>query len=236
MKRLINCTNASFGYEGKIVAENINFEIFEGDYIFVVGENGSGKSTLIKGILSLIKPYNGKIELENSLTQSDIGYFPQHTELKNDFPASVEEIVLSGCMSNSAGKFFYNRKDKALAEEKMKILDVFDIRKKAFSSLSGGQRQRVLLSRALCATKKMIILDEPVANLDPLVTREFYDIINKINKEMNITVLMVSHDMNSTVKYAKKILHIGENENFFGDLDDYLSKGPGKNFLGGKRL
>ena len=139
-------------------------------------------------------------------------------------------------MSNSSGKFFYNRKDKALAEEKMKILDVFDIRKKAFSSLSGGQRQRVLLSRALCATKKMIILDEPVANLDPLVTREFYDIINKINKEMNITVLMVSHDINSTVKYAKKILHIGENENFFGDLDEYLSKGPGKDFLGGKRL
>ncbi len=234
MKRLINCKNASFGYDSKTVAENINFEIYEGDYVFIVGENGSGKSTLIKGILSLIKPYSGEIEFENGLTKKDIGYFPQHTEMKNDFPASVEEIVLSGCMGNSSGKLFYNKADKALAEEKMKLLDVFDIRKKAFSQLSGGQRQRALLSRALCAAKSMLILDEPASNLDPLVTREFYHVIDKINKEMNITVLMVSHDMNSTVKYARKVLHLGDNENFFGDLDSYLSTGPGRIFLGGK--
>lgn len=235
MKKLIKCTDVSFGYDSIPVVEGLNFEINEGDYVFIVGENGSGKSTLVKGILSLLKPLKGKIEFENGLKRSDIGYFPQQTEIKDDFPASVREIVLSGCISNSKGKIFYTKEDKALAEEKMKLLDIYDIHNRAFSSLSGGQRQRALLARALCAAKSMIILDEPASNLDPLVAAEFYELIKKINRETKITVLMVSHDMRSILKYAKKILHLGEKNNFFGDVNQYLGSEVGRKFMGGHR-
>lgn len=235
MKKLMKCTDASFGYDSKPVVEDLNFEIYEGDYLFIVGENGSGKSTLVKGILSLLKPMKGKIEFENGLKRRDIGYFPQQTEIKNDFPASVKEIVLSGCISSSKGRFFYTKEDKTLAEDKMKLLDIYDINNKSFASLSGGQKQRVLLARALCAAKSMIILDEPASNLDPLVTSEFYSMIKKINRETKVTVLMVSHDMRSILKYAKKILHLGEKDNFFGDVNQYLSSDMGKKFMGGNR-
>ncbi|MBO5454445.1 MAG: ATP-binding cassette domain-containing protein [Clostridia bacterium] len=236
MKKLISCIDASFGYDSRAVVENLDFTIYQGDYVFIVGENGSGKSTLVKGILSLIKPLKGNIEFENGLKKNDIGYFPQQTEIKSDFPASVKEIVISGCVSNSKGRFFYSREDKKTAEEKMKLLDIYDIQAKSFASLSGGQKQRVLLARALCAAKSMLILDEPASNLDPVVTEEFYRIIDKINREAGITVLMVSHDVRGTVKFAQKVLHLGEEENFFGNLDAYLSSDVGKRFIGGKRI
>ena len=192
---LIKCENVSIGYEGQMVVHDLNFEINQGDYLCIVGENGSGKSTLVKSLLGLKNVDKGKIVFDDGLKQTEIGYLPQQTDVKKDFPASVYEVVLSGRLNSRGMKPFYTAEDKKQAWEKMDMLGIRDLAKQCFRDLSGGQRQRVLLARALCATKKLLLLDEPVTGLDPIVTAEFYQLISRINKESGIAVVMVSHDM-----------------------------------------
>lgn len=218
---LLTCRALSLGYEGKEVAGNINFEIEAGDYLCIVGENGSGKSTLMKTLLGLQKPLGGEIITGEGLRQKDIGYLPQQTDVQRDFPASVWEIVLSGCQGKRGLRPFYSAQDKKLARANMEKMDVFSLAGRCYRELSGGQQQRVLLARALCAAGKMILLDEPVAGLDPKVTAEMYSLIEQLNKSDGITVIMISHDIEAALRYADKILHIG-NEIFFGSKDDYL--------------
>ena len=199
---LIKCENVSIGYEGQMVVHDLNFEINQGDYLCIVGENGSGKSTLVKSLLGLKNVDKGKIVFDDGLKQTEIGYLPQQTDVKKDFPASVYEVVLSGRLNSRGMKPFYTAEDKKQAWEKMDMLGIRDLAKQCFRDLSGGQRQRVLLARALCATKKLLLLDEPVTGLDPIVTAEFYQLISRINKESGIAVVMVSHDIESAVEYA----------------------------------
>ena len=203
---LIKCENVSIGYEGQMVVHDLNFEINQGDYLCIVGENGSGKSTLVKSLLGLKNVDKGKIVFDDGLKQTEIGYLPQQTDVKKDFPASVYEVVLSGRLNSRGMKPFYTAEDKKQAWEKMDMLGIRDLAKQCFRDLSGGQRQRVLLARALCATKKLLLLDEPVTGLDPIVTAEFYQLISRINKESGIAVVMVSHDIESAVEYASHIL------------------------------
>ncbi len=232
----LTCRDLSLGYDGKIVAENINFEVCKGDYLCIVGENGSGKSTLIKTLLHLKKPMGGTISFEDGLTQQKIGYLPQQTVVQRDFPASVREIVLSGCLNRGGIRPFYSKAEKQLAAETMEKMGITHLAGRCYRELSGGQQQRVLLARALCATRDILLLDEPVAGLDPKVTKEMYELIARLNREEGITVIMVSHDVSAAVRYASHILHVSRTPLFFGTKEDYLQTPVGKAFasMGGE--
>lgn len=225
----LSCKDLCIGYDNNVVIGNLNFEIEAGDYLAIVGENGAGKSTLIKTLLGLIKPISGEIKTGDGLKKNEIGYLPQQTVVQRDFPASVWEVVISGCLSGMGLRPFYNKKEKELARLNLERMGLKGFEKRSYRELSGGQQQRVLLARALCATRKILLLDEPVAGLDPKVTGEMYDLIKKLNKE-GTTIIMISHDIHAAVEYANKILHIGISS-FFGTKDDYVSSEIGKRFI-----
>ena len=231
---LIECKDVCLGYEGKVILEDINFTLKGGEYLFIVGENGTGKSTLIKGLLRLIKPMSGSIVTGDGLKAAEIGYLPQQTVAQKDFPASVYEVVLSGRLNSLGFKPFYGRKDRQAAVDKMKLMGIEHLRNKSYGDLSGGQKQRVLLARAMCATKKVILMDEPAAGLDPIVTVELYELIAKINKELGITVIMVSHDMEAMAKYAGYVLHLSHRQLFFGTKEEYMNTKEGLIFTSGE--
>ncbi len=229
---LISCKNVCLSYENNIVVENLSFEVEAGDYLCIVGENGSGKSTLVKAILGLKETARGHLHFGEGLKKGEVGYLPQQTTAQKDFPASVFEVVISGCAADKNG-MFYSKAHRKLARENMEKLDILHLRKKCFRELSGGQQQRVLLARALCATKKLILLDEPVSGLDPVVTNELYSIIKEINLKYGITIVMVSHDLHSALENANRILHLNKNGSFFGSVQEYLSSETYKSFSGG---
>ena len=225
MMAQLTCQNLCVGYDGKSVLQDLDFEVFAGDYLCSVGENGSGKSTLMKTILGLLSPISGRILTGDGLRKNEIGYLPQQTMVQKDFPASVREIVLSGCQGRCGSRPFYNKEEKQLALDAMDKMQITQLAKRCYRELSGGQQQRVLLARALCATQKMLLLDEPVSGLDPKVTAEMYALIEKLNCEDGITVIMISHDVAAAVQYASHILHIGDTV-FFGTKDAYLNEFP----------
>ena len=229
---LIACRDVSFAYESNIVVSELNFEVNSGDYLCIVGENGSGKSTLIKGLLRLKQPLKGNVLVDREIKANEVGYLPQQTTMQKNFPASVYEVVISGRLNQRRVFSFYSKADRESAEENMTRLNIQGLRDRSYTELSGGQQQRILLARALCATKKMLILDEPVAGLDPMVTHDLYDQIYRINKETGITVIIVSHDIPSAVKYASHILHLKNSQEFFGSVADYIKSDVGKEFLG----
>lgn len=220
-----------FSYEGKVVLEDIHFSVEKGDYLCIVGENGAGKSTLLKGILGLKKPNEGEIILGDGLKRQDIGYLPQQTEAQKDFPASVYEVVESGCLNKLSLFPFYRKEDKKRVEDALRFLNIENLRKSCYRELSGGQQQRVLLARALCAGSKLLILDEPVAGLDPKAQTEVYDLIDRLNKELKITIIMVSHDVKEIVQRAKHILHLAHKQLFFGEAEKYRESELGKSFV-----
>jgi zinc transport system ATP-binding protein len=231
---LITCKNAAFAYDGNIVIKNLSFEVGTGDYLCVVGENGSGKSTLIKGLLGLLPAQTGSVVL-GDVKRSEIGYLPQYKAARKDFPASVSEVVLSGRQGGRGILPFYSKQDKAIAAENLERLGIADLRKKCYRELSGGQQQRVLLARALCASRKLLLLDEPASGLDPLISVELYRLIAKINRETSVAIVMVSHDIKSAVENAKRILHVKHEQLFLGSPDEYQHSAIGKEFLNASR-
>ena len=228
-KTQISCRDLKLGYEGKVVTEGLTFEVNKGDYLCIVGENGAGKSTLIKALLGLNPPISGSISFPAGLKAASIGYLPQHNTVQKDFPASVKEIVLSGCLGKDGFHPFYTKQQRAAAEKQMERLGLIPLKNRCYRELSGGQRQRVLLARALCATEEILLLDEPVAGLDPKVTKEMYEIIENLNKD-GVTVIMVSHDISAAVKYASHILHLGPTQLFFGQKSGYIKTDVGRMF------
>lgn len=230
---LIKCENVSIGYEGQTVVKDLDFKIEKGDYLCIVGENGSGKSTLVRSLLGLKNVEKGKILYADGLKRTEIGYLPQQTDAQKDFPASVYEVVRSGRLNSRGFHPFYTAADRKAAFEKMELLGIRELAGQCFRDLSGGQKQRILLARALCATKSLILLDEPVTGLDPIVTGEFYQLIRRINRESGIAVVMVSHDIESAVKDASHILHLQETALFFGTTEEYKNSSVGRKFLGG---
>lgn len=230
---LVKCEGITLGYENTIVLDNLNLEVNSGDYLCILGENGSGKSTLIKALLGLKKPLEGQIVMGDGLKQNEIGYLPQQTSAQKDFPASVFEVVQSGCLNHKGLFPFYSKEDREHALSNMRLLGIEDLQKKSYQELSGGQQQRVLLARALCATKKLLLLDEPVAGLDPLVTKELYDVIQMLNTEQGITIIMVSHDVGPAIDSATHVLHLRNKVLFSGTKEAYLQTTLGQAFLGG---
>ncbi|MBO5204054.1 MAG: ABC transporter ATP-binding protein [Clostridia bacterium] len=225
----LSCQGVSLGYDGKEILHDLSFTVNEGDYLCIVGENGSGKSTLMKTILGLHSPMKGKIVTGDGLKQTEIGYLPQQTVVQKDFPASVREIVLSGCQARCGLRPFYNAEEKQLAAEAMEKMNITHLAKRCYRELSGGQQQRVLLARALCATRKVLLLDEPVSGLDPKVTVEMYRLIHELNVRDGITVIMISHDIAAAMRYATHILHIGKTV-FFGTKLEYMDSDIGRGF------
>ena len=224
----ITCEKLTVGYEGVPVVSDLDFTVGQGDYLCIVGENGSGKTTLMRTVLGLQKPLRGNILFGDGLHANEIGYLPQQTSMQKDFPATVREVVLSGCQARLGRRAFYSKADKALAKQNMDRMEIGGLAGRCYRELSGGQQQRVLLARALCATRKLLFLDEPVSGLDPKVTEELYSLIASLHRE-GITVIMVTHDLPAAMQYATRILHIGEPV-FFGTREEYLESPASRAF------
>lgn len=230
------CKNVGFAYGGETVLSGVNFSVNAGDYLCIVGENGSGKSTLMKGILGLKEPSEGEIVFGDGLKANEIGYLPQQTGIQRDFPASVGEVVLSGRISGMGHRLFYSRADREAASENLERMGIEELKDRCYMELSGGQQQRVLLARAMCATKKLLLLDEPVTGLDPNAANEMYNLIKLINLCDKISVIMVTHDVHEAVRYATHILHLGHDQLFFGSVEEYRKSDHVRRLLGGGTL
>lgn len=230
---LVNIKKLVLSYDNNIISENINFKINQGDYLCIVGENGAGKTTLLKCLLGLNKAKSGSITFSDDFNNKEIGYLPQQTLIQKDFPASVMEVVLSGCLNKLGYRPFYSKKEKELAISNLKKLNILDLKKQSYMNLSGGQKQRVLLARALCATNKLLILDEPITGLDSKTTSDFYELIKSLNEKDNLTIIMISHDLKQAIAHASHILHIAKTPLFFGTKDDYLNSQAKNALLGG---
>lgn len=234
MNALITCEHVDFGYENVDAVIDVTMEIEPGDYLCIVGENGSGKSTLMKGILGLLKPTAGVLCVNEELKRTGIGYLPQQTAAQRDFPATVYEVVQSGCLSRRGNRPFYTKAERQLTMESMEKLGISALKKHCYRELSGGQQQRVLIARALCATSRLLILDEPITGLDPSAVQEFYGIIRRLNRDEGVSILMVSHDIRNMVMQANKILHLGRRVLFYGAAEDYQKSKVGRHFLEGE--
>lgn len=230
----LKCNHLTMGYENTLALKDVSFQVDKGDFLSVLGANGSGKSTLLKSILGLLPVKPGAVTYGDGVKSTEIGYLPQQTVVQKDFPATVWEVCLSGTLNSRGILPFYSPKEKELAKNNLAMLGIEDLRRKSYRDLSGGQQQRVLLARALCATKKLLLLDEPVTGLDPIITGEFYDIIAKINREEGIAVIMVTHDMDGALRHSNKILHLDREVMFFGDTKTYTHSKICRIFLGGE--
>ena len=227
----ITAKNLALGYEGRAILEGLDFSVQAGDYLCIVGENGSGKSTLMKTLLHLQPAVGGSVDMGDGLRAGEIGYLPQQTSIQRDFPASVREIVRSGCQNHGGFHPFYTKEEKKMAEEAMEKMNIRHLERACYRELSGGQQQRVLLARALCAAQKILLLDEPVSGLDPKAAAEMYSLIQELNQKDKITILMVSHDIQAALPYASHILHIGDHC-FFGTKEEYINSAAGRGFAG----
>ena len=230
MEPQIICQDLKLGFGANILVEHLSFTIKKGDYLCIVGENGAGKSTLLRAILGLLKPLSGSIILGDGLQRREIGYLPQQTFVQRDFPASVREVVLSGCQGRCGLRPFYNREEKQIAEKAMEQMEIAGLAETCYRDLSGGQQQRVLLARALCASDKLLVLDEPVSGLDPKMAETMYRLVARINREMGITIIMISHDVREAIPYATHILHMDQ-DYFFGSAEAYRKSEFGRLFL-----
>lgn len=219
---ILSCKDLNVQYDNQVALKNVSFELEDGDYLCIIGDNGSGKSTLMKSILGLVTPKSGGIRYGNQLRSHDIGYLPQQTVVQRDFPASVFEVVLSGCLNKRGWRPFYSTEEKKRALENLKKLKIEHLKKECYRDLSGGQQQRVLIARALCASEKILLLDEPVTGLDPVTTANLYQIIEELNKEYGMSIIMVTHDMNSGLEHATKILRLNKEVEFYGTPEEYL--------------
>ncbi len=231
MKPLLRCEDVTVRFGSHTVLDKLNFQVEQGDYLSVIGRNGSGKSTLIRCLLRLCPLTGGSITTAEDFRRSEIGYLPQQNSIQRDFPATVEEVVRSGCLGHHKFLPFYTKEEIAEAEKNMHRLDICNLRRRSYRTLSGGQQQRVLLARALCATQKLLLLDEPVTGLDPEVSAGFYDLIRELNRQDNIAIIMVSHDMEKGLKDAKHVLYLDENSQYFADIESFRKSETAKRII-----
>lgn len=228
---LLYCEELTLGYDSRVIVQELSFSVNTGDYLCIVGENGAGKTTLIKTLLGLLRPMEGAIRYGEGFKARELGYLPQQSIIQKDFPASVREVVLSGCQGRGGRHPFYSKADRRNAAENMEKMGVGEFAGRCYRELSGGQQQRVLLARALCAARRVLLLDEPAAGLDPRMAAELYQLINQLNREEGVTIIIISHDLSAVIRYASHILHVGKPV-FFGEKEAYLQSEVGKGFTG----
>jgi len=233
---LIVCRGVSLGYEGRPLLRGLDLTVSDGDYLCVVGENGTGKSTLIRALLGLLPPLSGEIVRAAELRQGAVGYLPQQTRAQKDFPATAYEVVLSGCLNQKGFRFFYSGRQKSAALMNMGKLGILELKDKCYRELSGGQQQRVLLARALCAAKRLLILDEPITGLDPAAAQDLYKTLAYLNRKEGMAVVMVTHDLKAALQSARTVLHIGRDAWFSGTVEEYLASPQGRRFQEGEGL
>ena len=221
---LITLRDVTIAFEGVPAVEHVSYQVNRGDYMVLIGENGSGKSTLMRAMLGLVHPCAGTVRYGDGLKRNQIGYLPQQTAVQRDFPASVEEVVRSGLVNRLGGRMWLGAQQKRRAAEKMRLMDVENMKNRPYRTLSGGQQQRVLLARALCATDSILLLDEPVTGLDPDATEEMYGVIRALNREHNTAIVMVSHDVNAALRDANKVLVMDHGVDFFGTVEKWKSE------------
>ncbi len=231
---IIECRNISAAYDGIKPLSDVTFSIEDKDYLCIIGDNGTGKTTLMKVILGLKHQSSGEI-IFNNLSKNQIGYLAQQSELQKEFPASVKEVVLSGCVNRKRFNPFYTKSDKEKAKNAMQTLDILKLKDRCYRELSGGQQQRVLLARAICASDKILFMDEPTTGLDPIMTTEFFNLTEKMNRELGIAIVMVTHDTHCAVKYSKNILCLYKENYFYGKTSDFISTDKGKLYMGGHK-
>jgi zinc transport system ATP-binding protein len=220
---ILDVENLNMRYGKHQVLSDVSFTVLQGDYIGIAGPNGSGKTTLIKGLLGLLPVENGAVIYGSEIaTDHPIGYLPQ-TAVSADayFPAKVREVVSLGLLSNKRGMGYLTKADHAKIDRILEKLNILPLRNKKIGQLSGGQRQRVLLARAMVNSPKLLILDEPTSALDPKMREEFYDLIGLLNREDQVTILLVTHDMGSLGKYTRKLLYLDRRIIFFGSYDAF---------------
>ena len=227
---LLACRDVSLGYEGQSVLTHLDLSVRSGDYLCIVGENGSGKSTLLRGLLGLLSPQSGEIWRAPELRRGAVGYLPQQTQAQRDFPATVMEVVLSGCLNQKGYRFFYTAAQKAKALMNMGKLGILELKDQSYRDLSGGQQQRTLLARALCAAGRLLILDEPITGLDPAAAQDLYRLLAYLNRKEGMAVVMVTHDLRTALRQARTVLHIGRTSVFSGTVADYLASPQGRRF------
>ena len=227
---LLACRDVSLGYEGQSVLTHLDLTIREGDYLCIVGDNGSGKSTLLRGLLGLLPPQSGEIWRSPELRRGNLGYLPQQTQAQRDFPATVYEVVLSGCLNQKGMHFFYSPAQKSAALMNMGKLGVLELKDQCYLDLSGGQQQQVLLARALCAASKLLILDEPITGLDPAAAQDLYKLLSYLNRKEGMAIVMVTHDLKAALQSARTVLHIGRSSYFCGSVAEYLASPQGRRF------
>lgn len=220
---MIQCNNLKCGYHADSLMKPVTFSVKKKDYLLIVGENGCGKTTLMKTLLGLIPAISGELTFDNKIKR--IGYLPQKIEISDDFPATVMEVVLSGCLNQSKWKFFYQQKDRQLANTQLDRMGISDLKNQSFQKLSIGQKQKVLLARALCASDQILLLDEPCASLDETSRHQFYDLIDQLNQEM--TIIMITHDVQQVIHRCSHVLDLGS-QKFFGSKSEYLRLKEGK--------
>lgn len=217
MKNIISIENVSFGYNKENVLKDIILSIDEGDFVGIIGCNGSGKSTLMKLLIGQLSPSKGKIKLFNddldkSSNLNKIGYVPQISLSSGaNFPATVEEVVMANLYSKIGFMRFPKKQHKEKVKEALKIVNMEDFSKRLIGNLSGGQQQRVMIAKALVSDPKIIILDEPTTGIDAASEEQLYALLEKLNKESNITVVIVSHDFSKISKYTNKIFVVENN-------------------------
>jgi len=231
MNVIIDVQNFSIRYGQTEVVSDISCKIEKGDFIGLVGPNGAGKTTLTKALLGLIPPSSGKLSLfgqpqKTFQAYEKIGYLPQkQTSINPLFPASVEEVILLGLLSTKKIPRIITKEDSDKVASILETLNITPLKNKMFSELSGGQQQRVLLARALVSSPEILILDEPSTALDPESRNGFFELIQKINKENQTTIILISHDTGYISKYANKLLYIDRKLVFFGNINDFCPSG-----------
>lgn len=232
---MIECSHVTLSYDGLVAVSDLSFKVEDADYLCIIGDNGTGKSTLMRAILGLKRVSSGQITFRDGLKQNQIGYLAQQSQEQKEFPASVQEVVLSGCLNKKGINPFYSPLDKKRAAKALETLGLCHLKNKCYRELSGGQQQRVLLARAMCATERVLVLDEPTTGLDPQMTTEFFSMVRQMNENSGIVIIMVTHDTHCAVKYSKHILHLQESGFFYGTTDEYLQSPLGKKYIGGHR-
>ena len=213
---ILEVENLKVSYSNHVALENINFKIDNGDYVCLVGENGSGTSTLVKTIVGLLKPDEGKINLNISL--DEVAYLSQTNLKELDFPATAKEIIMSGVQKHRKLPF-YTKKDKEAYEEIIKKLKIEELQNRRIGDLSGGQKQRILIARALIRNPKLLILDEPATGLDYNITKELYKILENENKNHQMTIIMATHDLDELNEIKPRIIYLAKTIKYDGELE-----------------